>query len=81
MPRTYSTKDPVVLLQQGIDNITTEAKHDQVPLWRVKTVVAKVLMISKAIYEENDADHVVHRAYEEHIKDHVAKLLKPEIEA
>lgn len=45
--------DTEVLLGRVIANITTEAKSNRVPLWRVQTIVARVLMIYCKLIEEN----------------------------
>ena len=68
-------KNAPVALTKVVMNITSEAKHDTVPLWRVRTIVAKVLLITREIYKEAGDEAMMDSAWREHVEDHLQALL------
>ena len=74
----HKIQDPVVFLTKLVRETTVDAKHNQVPIWRVQTLIAKVLLITKAIYEDECGANgfVIESAYNEHVLHHVKTLLE-----
>jgi hypothetical protein len=58
------------MLKEVVESITKDARHDQVPLWRTQTVVAKVMMMLGEIYDDKET-------YDRVVAPHVRLLLRP----